>query len=473
MVKDEKIVHPDSDWIGATVIEDKPSRPSRIIIFILCASLVVSVLAYGAVDYWALGLQTVAATVIGLLWLWDAAIRKELRFSRSVLLLPLAGLFLIGCVQLLPLREVSAFSQLLGSPASAALSLDANSTRFFLIQLFVYLIYFAAALTFINDQKRLRAVTVTIIAFGLAVGVFAIIQGFSSENKIYWSRYNPGAVPFGTYVNRHHFAALMEMTLALALGLLYARAIEKELWTLQIFAAVVMCIALIFTGSRGAMVSLLGIVGFLTLFSQRAAKMRDDEKRKSSASSASRKLLAAAGSFLLVLALIGIVSVLGGENDLLRAVGLGNSGDDVSNGRLHFWQTTWQVFRDNPILGVGLDALGVAYTRYDTWNGMYRVERAHNDYLQVLAESGIIGFACLAAFLFFLFWRGWQIMSASRDSFRRGVALGALAGCFGIAIHSFFDFPLRTPANALVFLILAALATVQINYPKLHRKRNQ
>jgi O-antigen ligase len=468
VVKEEKIVHPDSDWIGATVIEDKPTRPSRIIVFVLCAMLILSVLAYGAVDYSALAVQAIFVTVVGLLWLWDALIRREFRFNRSVLLPPLLALFLIGCAQLLPLRDVSGFSHMLGTSVSATLSLDAGATRFFLVQLFVYLIYFAAALTFINDQKRLRAVTVTILIFGLGIAVFAIIQGFSSENKIYWSRYNPAAVPFGTYVNSHHFAALMEMTIGLALGLLYARAIEKELWTLQIFAAVLMCIALIFTGSRGAMVSLLGIVGFVTLFGHRAAKQRDDGKRKSS--SARRKLLSAMGGFLLVVTLIGIVSVLGGENNLLRAVGLDYSGDDISNGRLHFWQTTWQVFRDNPILGVGFDALGVAYTRYDTWNGMYRVERAHNDYLQVLAESGVIGFICLAVFLFFLFRRGWQIMTTSRDSFRRGVALGALAGCFGIALHSFFDFPLRTPANALVFLILAALATVQINYPKLHRK---
>lgn len=470
MVKEEKIVHPDSDWIGATVIEDKPTRPSRIIIFILCASLILSVLAYGAVDHLALGLQVIGATVIGLLWLWDAAIRKEFRFSRSLLPLPLLGLFLVGCAQLLPLRDISAFNQLLEAPIAASLSLDPSATRFFLVQLFVYLIYFAAALTFISDQKRLRAVTVTILVFGLGVAVFAIIQGFSSENKIYWSRYNPGAVPFGTYVNRHHFAALMEMTIALALGLLYAKAIEKELWTLQIFAAVIMCLALIFTGSRGAMVSLLAIIGFLTIFSQRVAKSRDGERKSSSSR---RKILSATGGFLLVLALIGIVSVLGGDNDLLRAIGLSQSGDDVSNGRLHFWQTTLQVFRDNPILGVGFDALASAYTRYDTWNGVYRVERAHNDYLQILAESGILGFACLAAFLFFLFRRGWQIMTTSRDSFRRGVALGALAGCFGIAVHSFFDFPLRTPANALVFLILATLATVQISYPKLHRKRNK
>jgi O-antigen ligase len=470
VIKEKKLGHPDSDWIGATIVEDKPTRMSGALLVLLCAFFIVAVLGYGAVDSFALGLQTVAATVIGLLWLWDAFVRKEFCYSRSLLQLPLLGLILIGFVQLLPLREVSSFNQLLNIQAAATLSLDPAATRFFLIQLVVYLIYFAAALTFINNQKRLRAVTLTILIFGLAIGVFAIIQGFSSEGKIYWSRYNAAAVPFGTYVNSHHFAALMEMTVALTLGLLYAKAIEKELWTLQVFAAVVMCIALIFTGSRGAMLSLLGIVGFLTLLGPRVAKRRDKE---SNASSLRQKALPVAGGLMLIFTLIGVVLVLGGDSELSRGIGLNHSGGDISNGRLHFWQTTLQVVRDNPISGVGLDALAAAYTRYDSWNGVYRIERAHNDYLQILAETGVLGFACLAAFLYLLFRRGWQVMTTTGDSFRRGVALGALAGCFGIAIHSFFDFPLRTPANALVFLTLAALATVQINYPKLHRTRNK
>lgn len=469
VLEEEKFGQPDSDWIGATIVEEKPTRAGRIIVFVLCAVSILAVLAYGAVDYWALGLQAIGAAALGLLWLWDAAARGEFRFSRSVLLLPLLAFILIGCVQLLPFGDVSAANQLLDAPAAAALSYDAGATRFFVVQLVVYLIYFAAALTFINDQKRLRAVTLTLLIFGFAVAVFAIIQGFSSEGKIYWSREAPFAVPFGTYVNRHHFAALMEMLIALTLGLLFAKAVKKEMWTLLIFAAAIMAIALMFTGSRGAMVSLLAILGFLTLIGGRAVKRSGESK----SSSGRQKILLAAGGLLLILSVFGIVLALGGDAELLRGTGIGRMGDDVSNGRLHFWQTTWQVVRENPVIGVGLDSLAAAYTKHDTWNGLYRVERAHNDYLQILAETGIVGFVALAAFLFLLFRRGWRILVSTRDGFRRGVCLGALAGCFGIAVHSFFDFPLRTPANAFVFLTLAALATVQLSYPKLHRKQQR
>jgi O-antigen ligase len=346
--------------------------------------------------------------------------------------------------------------------------MDASATGFFLVQLFVYLIYFAAALAFINEQRRLRKVTITILIFGFLIAVFSIIQSFSSEGAIYWSRTHPGAIPFGTYINRHHFAALMEMTIALSLGLIYAGAVTKELRAIQIFSTLIMGVALVMTGSRGALLSLMGIIGFLTLLSLKTRKRGDRDDRRVTLL---QKLMPVAGGLMLVLTIFGTVLFLGGENELTRSIGLIKS-DDVSAGRLHFWQTTLQVIRDNLLLGVGLDALGSAYTRYDTWNGIFRVDRAHNDYLQVFAEAGILGFVSLIAFLYFLFRRGYQILTTTRDTFRRSVALGALAGCFGIAVHSFFDFPLRTPANALVFLTLATLATVQISYPKLHRRRN-
>jgi O-antigen ligase len=91
--------------------------------------------------------------------------------------------------------------------------------------------------------------------------------------------------------------------------------------------------------------------------------------------------------------------------------------------------------------------------------------------LQILADGGIAGFACVAAFIFLLFKRGLKTIGNATDSFQRNVAIGALAGCFGILIHSFFDFPLRTTSNAFFFLTLAALATVPITSQKLSRKR--
>jgi hypothetical protein len=69
--------------------------------------------------------------------------------------------------------------------------------------------------------------------------------------------------------------------------------------------------------------------------------------------------------------------------------------------------------------------------------------------------GGVLGLA----FVGLLFWTALKRLH-SHDRFRRGVALGALGGCAGALVHSFFDFTLHTTANALLFLLLAALATV-------------
>ncbi|MBA2525590.1 MAG: hypothetical protein H0V18_07390 [Pyrinomonadaceae bacterium] len=63
----------------------------------------------------------------------------------------------------------------------------------------------------------------------------------------------------------------------------------------------------------------------------------------------------------------------------------------------------------------------------------------------------------------------------SRDEFRSGVAVGALAGCFAVLVHSFFDFTLHTTSNALLFLVLAALATVngRVEQPTAPRRRRR
>jgi O-antigen ligase len=116
----------------------------------------------------------------------------------------------------------------------------------------------------------------------------------------------------------------------------------------------------------------------------------------------------------------------------------------------------------------------VVYTGYDSRNGRYRLEQAHNDYLQVLSDGGIVGGALGLVFIIGLFRMGFARRESS-DDFRRGVATGALAGCFAVLIHSFFDFTLHTPSNALLFLVLAALATVngRVEEPQARPKRRR
>ena len=103
---------------------------------------------------------------------------------------------------------------------------------------------------------------------------------------------------------------------------------------------------------------------------------------------------------------------------------------------------------------------------------MYRLEQAHNDYLQTLSDGGIVGAILGLGFLFILFRQGF-FRRETEDKFRRGVVTGALAGCFAVLVHSFFDFTLHTTANALLFLVLAALATHDSRVDAVRRRRRR
>lgn len=425
---------------------------SRFVILMLCLALVFSTLAYGTVHYWALGIFQAGAALIIFFWMVDAWRSRVLRLSRNTLQWPLLGFILLGLVQLLPFRSAS----FVGLEASSSLSFDPYSTQLILVQLVALLIYLSAALAFIDSPRRLRVVTNTIIVFGFALSIFGLIQSFVTPTKIYGIKELGQSTSFGPFVNRHHFAAFMEMALALPAGLLLTGAVEREKRLLYIFAAALMAVALVMTNSRGGIISLVAETAFLFIITGRGSAR---SKKTGEKTGRARSLMMRAGLALaLLLAIFTGVVFFGGEEVLSRFIGTVNS-NDPTTGRAHFWQGTIEIIRDHPLIGTGLGSFGVAYTLYDTRNGLYRLEQAHNDYLQILSDAGIVGALLGLTFLVILFRSGF-IRRETDDPFRRGVATGALAGCFAVLVHSFFDFTLHTTANALLFLTLSALATV-------------
>jgi O-antigen ligase len=420
---------------------------------------VLTALLYGTVHYWSLALFELGACAIVLLWVVDAWRSRTLRVSRSPLQWPLLGLLLVGLIQLLPLGSSSAADAggALSSPPVSSLSIDPYSTRLALVQILALFIYFAAALAFIDSPKRLRLIVRTVTIFGFLLALLGLIQSFTSPDKIYWLKELPQSIPFGPFFNRHHFAGYMELALALPLGLLLSGAIEADKRPLYIFAAVLMGIALITTGSRGGMIALLAEAVFLVVFS--SFRRGEETKPAGEKTGRARSALMRAGLVLaLLLALFGGAVMFGGEAALSRLVGTVNS-DDPTTGRAHFWSVTIDIIRAHPITGNGLGSYGLAYTKFDSRNGLFRLEQAHNDYLQVVADAGIIGAGLALFFIIALFRMGFTRRETD-DPFRRGVATGALAGCFAVLVHSFFDFTLHTTANALLFLMLAAFATI-------------
>jgi O-antigen ligase len=442
---------------------------SRFAFLVICAGIVMSALAYGTVHYWALGLFNLGGLTLLVLWVLDAWRLGNFRVSRNALQLPLLGALVLGLIQLLPFRDVSADAAL-ANGVSSTLSFDPYSTRLVLVQLATLLIYFSATLVFIDTPHRLHVMVRTIMIFGFFLAIFGLTQSFTSPTKVYWIRELNQSTAFGPFINRHHFAGYMELTIALPLGLLFAGAVDKEKRILYGFVAGLMGVALVMTASRGGIISLIAEVIFFAIVTAIFRKHTEERHRRTNRlkSVAVRGGLAVA---LLVTLFIGVLA-LGGEMSINRLIVDSVNTNDPTTGRAHFWSVTLQIIKAHPLLGTGLGAFGVVYTRFDSRNGLFRLEQAHNDYLQVLSDGGIIGAAIALAFVALLFYKGF-VRARSRDDFRRGVALASLGGCFAVLVHSFFDFTLHTTSNALLFLVLAALATINGRVEDAPRRRRR
>src|SRR5438105_9235811 len=443
---------------------------SRLAFVAICAGVVMTTLAFGTVHSWALA--AFAATAAGLVCLWclDGLTLRSVQISRNALQWPLLGMIILGLVQLLPLRA-AADNGGLPLSLSRAFSLDPNSTRLVLIQLVSLLIFFSATLIFTDSPRRLRALTRTIIIFGFLLAMFGLTQSLTTNGtRVYWFRQLTQSTAFGPFINRHHFAGYMELVIALPLGLLFSGSLELHKRPLYAFAALLMAVALIMTNSRGGLISLVAEILFVIVIAGPGIS-KSDQARKSSLMR-TVLLRAAMGLVLGIVSFFGALAV-GGPGVFGRLRGTVDAADPTT-GRAHFWNVTLDVIKNHPILGSGIGSFSVIYTRYDSGNGLYRLEQAHNDYLQTLADGGIVGGLLGLSFLVILFGRGFA-RRATDDKFRRGVATGALAGCFAVLVHSAFDFTLHTTANALLFLVLAAMATLdrRVDEGSIHRRRRR
>ncbi len=416
---------------------------------LICTIIVFTTVAYGAVHQPVLALFYIMVALIVILWAIDAFITGTIRFSTSLSQVPLLAAAAYGVFQVIPFGSIAESAELTG--VARTISLDPYATILNTAHLLSLLAFFAATLVSLESIARLRKLVVLITIFGFMFAFFAIIQSVLSPTKIYGIYETRFAVPFGSFVNRHNFAAYMEMTIALPLGMLFAGSVSRDKRLLFITAVSLMGIALLLSGSRGGFVALLAEIICVIFLTRRKKGSREFA-------------LKIALAVLLVVSVVGGSILVGGETSLTRFVETARS-NDVSTNRVQIWGTTLRVIANDLPFGAGLGAFGVAYTPFDANNGLERVEQAHNDYLQVAADMGVVGIIIGGFYLFWLFRTGWRNIQTS-NRYRRSIAIGAFSGCFAILIHSLFDFVLHTTAISVLFLALNALLVASgVAYP--------
>jgi O-antigen ligase len=170
---------------------------------------------------------------------------------------------------------------------------------------------------------------------------------------------------------------------------------------------------------------------------------------------------------VILLAIVGGVGWLGSERVTERLAikqEVAKSGTYLSalsiysGNRLELWRDSWALFRSRPMTGAGLGAFETVFPAYNRQNNPGVVaSQAHNDYLQVLTDGGIIG-GVIA--LWFLSVTGLAIRRGiqSQEPMMNFYALGCGASIVGLLVHSLFDFNLQLPSHALLFITFSAIA---------------
>lgn len=413
---------------------------NKIAFTLLIATLVFTTLVFGAVHQSIIAFTYVLIGLMFVLLAIDWYKRGEIRVSLNAIQLPLLGAAVYGLIQLIPFGSYAELGGVADIPRT--ISLDLFATLVSALHFLALLLVFSMTLALFDSATRIRKLAITICVFGFLYSFFAILQSVLSPDAIYGFYERFGAAPFGSFVSRNNFAAWIELAVAVPLGLILSGAVEKDKRLLYLTSAGLMGIALVVSGSRGGLVAFIAEVFFLLVLTIRSETAKG------------KALKFALAGGLLVAVVAGSIFV-GGESSLTRLTeDQAAAGSNVS--RLHIWSVTLKVIGDGLPLGVGLGAFGVAYTRFDQNSGFERVEQAHNDYLQVVSDAGIVGALLGLAFLYFLFRAGFRSVRTS-NPYRRGIATGAFAGLFGVLVHSLFDFPLHTTAISLLFLTMIAV----------------
>ncbi|GMQ81790.1 MAG: O-antigen ligase [Rhodothermia bacterium] len=341
----------------------------------------------------------------------------------------------------------------------AYLSLDRGATFSGFIWQSSLVALLVSVLLLTTSRSRLRILMIVMLLVGSAEALYGLVLYLGGDELGLWAPGQALGTVSGTYVNQNHFAGLMEVTIPVGLGLLVgsrpengglsgARKVTQLLLTfltgqggLILFSVLIMFAALILTTSRGAIGALAVGMVFAISIAVWTKGVHARELRL--------------GVIAIALVLIAIFWMGAGQfSEKLQSGGLSSNRGDQR-------ELTYRMVQDSPIVGTGVGTYRWIFPNYkDERFGGYFYEHAHNDFLEVLAEQGFVGFSLLAAGIVLIFFRVVRAFARRGDPLMRGALFATIAGCVSLLVHGLVDFNLQIPANAGFFVVLLGVGLV-------------
>lgn len=352
-------------------------------------------------------------------------------------------------------------------PETIPLSVDSSVTVEIALRSAAYFSLYLLLLLVCDSRRRLRILCYVILfsaVFQSVYGSFMTLSGTEYLLGMKKTAYLGNAT--GTFVNRNHFAGYLEMALAIGMGLLMVdrnnrKSEASRLWRSKLRSVldlllsgkavlrlmlIIMVSGLIMSHSRmgnAAFFNSLLITGLIAIASSRSFRKPH--------------------VYVLLGSIIAVdVFLLGSWFGLEKVVNRIEQTALESESRDEIVQYIIPMITDFSLTGSGAGTFISAFPGYLNGNfGGY--DHAHNDYLEILSDMGMIGFACLACVVLISLWHALKAMRYRRSSFVRAMGFAGFMGTLSILIHSSVDFNLQIPANAMLFIAMLAIPTIALS----------
>jgi O-antigen ligase len=448
-----------------------PRLGSVIFIALLGLSAFVAV-PYGAVEPWWQAVFECAVFGLAALWLVEGYLSGSWNFSAYRVLWPLLALTVFAFFQTLPIGGSNSASSSVGGAVWETVSADPHGTRRWIARMLALILVGAMLLRYTSNRRRLFTLVYLVVGVALASAIFGLLRQTMQTTAGFIL---PNLYPhlgYAQYINKNHFAFLIEMAVGLLLGTIVWGGLPKERLLASVGVVLLLAGTLVLANSRGGIFSLFCQLLFAAVLFSGVRPVRNSRLegnalirrvRRLSASLAVRVLLIIC--FVMVVG-IGIVWVgggplVGGLESMSTEVGTATDSTRWAVRRWDIWPATWKLIKDHPVMGVGFGGYWMAITAYHDASGEMTPQEAHNDYLEFLASGGLIGVAFGLWFLY-SFIRTVRERVRTSDKFVRAARYGAVVGIAGVAIHSFVDFGLHITINAVMFIVLVVIATADV-----------
>jgi len=426
--------------------------------------LIGSAVPYGTAEPWWKATFVSAVFAICIVAIIESMLSGENRISgsRSVLLSMLV-LSVLAILQTITIRSGNPDPAVAALRPWNAISADPYQTRFFVLQMLALTTCLALLYRYCRTKFRINILIHTIIGVAVASALYGILrQTVQHQPGFVLPRTMPGQ-GYGQFINKNHFAYLMEMALGLGLGMGLVNGLKRDRVIVYVALLLPIWTGLVLSLSRGGILAMVAqvVVAFILLTRNRQEIESRRERRQ-------LKLLRVALLMSLVTVILAGTVWMGGDA-LVSTFGAASTelnpdpeGFHAGSTRNEIWRASLKMFAAHPVLGVGLGGYWIAITAYHDASGSTTPQEAHNDYLELLTSGGLVGFAVGIWFAVSLFRSARQKLH-SPDRFQRAICIAALLGMTGVAVHSLVDFGLHLLVNAFIFLVLVMLATTKLD----------